>query len=365
MNTTKHGTNRRRTQQIRCAIYTRKSTEEGLRAGIQLPRRPARVGARRTSRSQQHEGLDLLARPLRRRRLHRRQHGPARPAAPAGRHRGGQGRLRRGLQGGPAQSAPCSTSPGSWRCSSSTASRFVSVTQQFNTATSMGRLMLNVLLSFAQFEREIICGADAGQDRRHPPQGKVVGRHAAARLRRRPARLEAGGQRGRGRAGAGHLRAVPGAPGRCCRWSRNWSGAAGPTSAGRRARAHERGGKPFTKTSLHQLLTNVALRRQGALQGRGPRRRTAGHRRRRHLAAGAGACSDATAAAAGARCGTNSAPAQGPAALRSLRLRRCRRRTPPRRRQELSLLRLQPGPEARLARLPVEVDSGRPRSNGS
>jgi DNA invertase Pin-like site-specific DNA recombinase len=33
---------------------------------------------------------------------------------------------------------------------------FVSVTQQFNTATSMGRLVLNVLLSFAQFEREII-----------------------------------------------------------------------------------------------------------------------------------------------------------------------------------------------------------------
>ncbi|HVK15019.1 MAG TPA: recombinase family protein [Gemmataceae bacterium] len=33
---------------------------------------------------------------------------------------------------------------------------FVSVTQQFNTGTSMGRLVLNVLLSFAQFEREII-----------------------------------------------------------------------------------------------------------------------------------------------------------------------------------------------------------------
>ena len=33
---------------------------------------------------------------------------------------------------------------------------FVSVTQQFNTTNSMGRLMLNVLLSFAQFEREII-----------------------------------------------------------------------------------------------------------------------------------------------------------------------------------------------------------------
>src|SRR5512132_255116 len=33
---------------------------------------------------------------------------------------------------------------------------FVSVTQQFNTTTSMGRLTLNMLLSFAQFEREVI-----------------------------------------------------------------------------------------------------------------------------------------------------------------------------------------------------------------
>ena len=32
----------------------------------------------------------------------------------------------------------------------------VSVTQQFNTTTSMGRLTLNILFSFAQFEREII-----------------------------------------------------------------------------------------------------------------------------------------------------------------------------------------------------------------
>lgn len=32
---------------------------------------------------------------------------------------------------------------------------FVSVTQHFNTTTSMGRLTLNVLLSFAQFEREV------------------------------------------------------------------------------------------------------------------------------------------------------------------------------------------------------------------
>ncbi len=40
---------------------------------------------------------------------------------------------------------------------------FVSVTQQFNTTTSMGRLTLNILLSFAQFEREVI-GDGLGAD---------------------------------------------------------------------------------------------------------------------------------------------------------------------------------------------------------
>src|SRR5438045_4952506 len=35
-------------------------------------------------------------------------------------------------------------------------SSFGSVTQQFNTTTSMGRVTLNILLSFAQFEREVI-----------------------------------------------------------------------------------------------------------------------------------------------------------------------------------------------------------------
>jgi len=35
-------------------------------------------------------------------------------------------------------------------------STFVSVTQSLNTTTSMGRLTLNIVLSFAQFEREVI-----------------------------------------------------------------------------------------------------------------------------------------------------------------------------------------------------------------
>ena len=41
---------------------------------------------------------------------------------------------------------------------------FVSVTQTFNTTTSMGRLTLNVLLSFAQFEREVTGRAHPRQD---------------------------------------------------------------------------------------------------------------------------------------------------------------------------------------------------------
>jgi DNA invertase Pin-like site-specific DNA recombinase len=39
---------------------------------------------------------------------------------------------------------------------------FVSITQSFNTTSSMGRLTLNVLLSFAQFEREVIGEASEG-----------------------------------------------------------------------------------------------------------------------------------------------------------------------------------------------------------
>jgi site-specific DNA recombinase len=50
---------------------------------------------------------------------------------------------------------------------------FVSITQQFNTSTSMGRLTLNVLLSFAQFERELAGSASATRSRR--PRRKACG----------------------------------------------------------------------------------------------------------------------------------------------------------------------------------------------
>ena len=54
---------------------------------------------------------------------------------------------------------------------------FVSVTQQINTATSMGRLMLNVLLSFAQFEREIISERTRDKIAAARRKGKWAGGH--------------------------------------------------------------------------------------------------------------------------------------------------------------------------------------------
>ena len=76
---------------------------------------------------------------------------------------------------------------------------FVSVTQSFNTTTSMGRLTLNILLSFAQFERE-------GHRRTHPRQGGSIaqardldGGLRAPRIR--CAGSQAGGERRRGRIG--------------------------------------------------------------------------------------------------------------------------------------------------------------------
>ncbi|MBN2294219.1 MAG: recombinase family protein [Pirellulales bacterium] len=52
---------------------------------------------------------------------------------------------------------------------------FVSVTQQFNTTSSMGRLTLNILLSFAQFEREIISERTRDKMAAARRKGKYVG----------------------------------------------------------------------------------------------------------------------------------------------------------------------------------------------
>src|ERR1017187_4199556 len=52
---------------------------------------------------------------------------------------------------------------------------FVSITQQFNTTSSIGRLTLNVLLSFAQFERELISERTRDKMSAARRKGKWVG----------------------------------------------------------------------------------------------------------------------------------------------------------------------------------------------
>ena len=59
---------------------------------------------------------------------------------------------------------------------------FVSVTQSFNTTTSMGRLTLNILLSFAQFEREVIAERVRDKIRASRQKGMWMGGNVPLRL---------------------------------------------------------------------------------------------------------------------------------------------------------------------------------------
>jgi site-specific DNA recombinase len=133
---------------------------------------------------------------------------------------------------------------------------FVSVTQQFNTTTSMGRLTLNILLSFAQFEREIIGERTRDKIAAARRRGKwtggtpvlgydvapeggrlLVNEDEAVQVRgifelylERQSLIET-------------IKELDG---------RGWHNKQGTTRKG-----HERGGKPFNKNSLYKLLTNV------------------------------------------------------------------------------------------------------------
>src|SRR5438270_4310312 len=62
---------------------------------------------------------------------------------------------------------------------------FVAVTQQFNTSTSLGRLTLNILLSFAQFERELIGERTRDKMSAARKKGRWVGGCPALDLRQR------------------------------------------------------------------------------------------------------------------------------------------------------------------------------------
>ncbi|HUT61017.1 MAG TPA: recombinase family protein [Phycisphaerae bacterium] len=133
---------------------------------------------------------------------------------------------------------------------------FVSVTQQFNTATSMGRLVLNVLLSFAQFEREIIAERTRDKMSAARRKGKWTGGRPMLGYDVDPkgGRLLVNeGEAARVRAifdlYLGQQTLIP-----TVREldRRGWTNKRWVTKKG-----HEQGGARFTKSSLFGLLTNM------------------------------------------------------------------------------------------------------------
>jgi site-specific DNA recombinase len=134
---------------------------------------------------------------------------------------------------------------------------FVAVTQQFNTATSMGRLVLNVLLSFAQFEREIIGERTRDKIAAARRKGKWVGLLPPLGYTvdpRCPKLLvdEAEAQRVRAifhlyRERQALLPVVEELE------RRGWT-----TKRWQTRQGHFRGGRPFTKTSLYKVLIQPA-----------------------------------------------------------------------------------------------------------
>ncbi|MGE0769289.1 MAG: recombinase family protein [Hyphomicrobiaceae bacterium] len=241
-------------QNVRCAIYTRKSTEEGLEQEFNS------LDAQRESgeayvKSQLHEGWECLA-------DHYDDGGftggnMERPA------------LRRLMADIAAGKVDCVLVYKVDRLSRSLLDfarmmevfdkhhvAFVSVTQQFNTSTSMGRLVLNVLLSFAQFEREIISERTRDKIAAARRKGKWSGGMPILGydVDPRGSKLivnedEAVRVQGIFELYLEHQGLLPTVQEL---ESRDWLNKRWTTRKG-----HERGGKPFTKTSLHKLLTNV------------------------------------------------------------------------------------------------------------
>src|SRR5207245_211771 len=132
---------------------------------------------------------------------------------------------------------------------------FVSVTQMFNTATSMGRLVLNVLLSFAQFEREIISERTRDKIAAARRKGKWVGGHPLLGYDVDPqgSKLvvneeEALRVRAIFELYLKHQGLIPVVQEL---EKRGWL-----TKRWQTHKGHFRGGQRFTKSSLHHLLTN-------------------------------------------------------------------------------------------------------------
>jgi site-specific DNA recombinase len=137
----------------RCAIYTRKSSEEGLEQEFNSLH-AQREACEAYIQSQRHEGWTCLP-----------QAYDDGGLSGATLDRPALQRLLADIQAGKVDIVVCYKVDRLTRSLADFAKiveivdakgvSFVSVTQQFNTTTSMGRLTLNVLLSFAQFEREV------------------------------------------------------------------------------------------------------------------------------------------------------------------------------------------------------------------
>ena len=140
-------------QRIRCAIYTRKSTDEGLERTFNS------LDAQREAceayiKSQQHEGWQAIA-----------SHYDDGNYSGGNMERPALKQLMADIEAGKVSVVVVYKVDRLTRSLADFAKiiehfdkykvSFVSVTQHFNTTTSMGRLTLNVLLSFAQFEREV------------------------------------------------------------------------------------------------------------------------------------------------------------------------------------------------------------------
>jgi site-specific DNA recombinase len=138
---------------LRCAVYTRKSSEEGLEQAFNSLH-AQREACEAFIKSQRHEGWTCLP-----------EHYDDGGLSGATMDRPALQQLLADIQAGKVDVIVCYKVDRLTRSLADFAKivevfdqkgvSFVSVTQQFNTTTSMGRLTLNVLLSFAQFEREV------------------------------------------------------------------------------------------------------------------------------------------------------------------------------------------------------------------
>lgn len=239
---------------LRCAIYTRKSTEEGLNMEFNT------LDAQRESgeayiRSQQHEGWTCLPE-----RYDDGGFSGGSMERPALR------RLMADIEAGKIDAVVVykvdrlSRSLLDFARMMQTFEQhkvsFVSVTQQFNTATSMGRLVLNVLLSFAQFEREIISERTRDKIAATRKKGKWSGGLPILGYDVQPGtkklvinEVEAERVRKIFRFYLEHGSLMPVVHELA---ERGWAGKHWTTKSGK-----ELGGQPFNRTNLYRLLTNV------------------------------------------------------------------------------------------------------------